>query len=145
MRDGALEVLLVHPGGPFWARKDAGAWSIAKGEYGVDEDPFAAALRETEEETGFRPAGDFLPLAPRKQPSGKIVVAWAVEADWDPAGLRSNTFLLEWPKGSGVTREYPEVDRAAWFGVDDALARILRGQRGFLEELRDAVRARGGA
>jgi predicted NUDIX family NTP pyrophosphohydrolase len=126
-RDG-LEVLLVHPGGPFWAHKDDGVWSIPKGEFGPDEDPLAAARREFTEETGFTASGDFVPLTPLKQPSGKVVHAWAVKGDCDPALVRSNTFVL---KG----REYPEIDRAAWFGLAEARKKILRGQVGFLDEL----------
>jgi predicted NUDIX family NTP pyrophosphohydrolase len=134
-RAGRLEVLLVHPGGPLWTKKDLGSWSIAKGEYQEDEDPFQAALREFFEETGHRPAGPFLPLARRKQPSGKIVDAWAAESDWDPSSLISNTFTMEWPKGSGKVREFPEVDRAEWFDMAEATRRIRPGQRGFLDEL----------
>jgi predicted NUDIX family NTP pyrophosphohydrolase len=132
---GQLEVLLVHPGGPFWAKKDLGAWSVAKGEYEQDEDALQAALREFMEETGHTPDGPFLQLTQRKQPSGKIVDAWATETDWDPSKLVSNTFSMEWPKGSGKTQEFPEVDRAEWFNLPEALRRILPGQRGFLEEL----------
>lgn len=134
-RDGVLEVLLVHPGGPFWARRDAGAWSIAKGEYESDEEPLHAARREFAEETGFHPAGEFVPLSRARQSGGKIVDAWAVECDWDPVRLESNTFSLEWPRGSGTMREFPEVDRAAWFEWREALRRILPGQRSFIEEL----------
>ena len=123
-----LEVFLVHPGGPFWAHKDDGVWSIPKGEFGPDEDPLAAAQREFTEETGFTASGDFVPLTPVKQPSGKVVHAWAVERDCDPALVRSNTFEF---KG----REYPEIDRAAWFGLAKARRKILRGQAGFLDEL----------
>ncbi|PYP37171.1 MAG: NUDIX hydrolase, partial [Gemmatimonadetes bacterium] len=123
-----LEVYLVHPGGPFWAHKDDGVWSIPKGEFGPDEDPLAAAQREFTEETGFTAAGDFVPLTPLKQPSGKVVHAWAVEGDCDPALVRSNTFEF---KG----RDYPEIDRAAWFGLAEARKKILRGQVGFLDEL----------
>ncbi len=123
-----LEVFLVHPGGPFWAHKDDGVWSIPKGEFGPDEDPLAAAQREFTEETGFTASGDFVPLTPVKQPSGKVVHAWAVERDCDPALVRSNTFEF---KG----REYPEIDRAAWFGLAEARRKILRGQAGFLDEL----------
>ncbi len=130
-----LEVLLVHPGGPFWARKDLGSWSIAKGEYVEGEDPLQAALRELFEETGHRPVGPFLPLARRKQPTGKIIDAWAAESDWDVSRLVSNTFTMEWPKGSGKIREFPEVDRAEWFDIAEAARRILPGQRGFLDEL----------
>ena len=123
-----LQVFLVHPGGPFWAHKDDGVWSIPKGEFGPDEDPLAAAQREFTEETGFTAAGDFVPLTPLKQPSGKVVHAWAVEGDCDPALVRSNTFEF---KG----RDYPEIDRAAWFGLAEARKKILRGQVGFLDEL----------
>lgn len=123
-----LEVFLVHPGGPFWAAKDEGAWSIPKGEFAPGEDPLAAARREFTEESGFVAAGDFLPLTPLKQRSGKIVHAWAVQMDCDPAQVRSNTFTL---KG----RTYPEVDRAGWFSVADAEKKILPGQAGFLHEL----------
>jgi len=136
-----LEVLLVHPGGPFWARKDLEAWSIAKGEYGDDEKPFDAALREFEEETGGRPAGPFIQLTSRRMPSGKMVDVWATEMDWDPASLVSNTFSMEWPKGSGRMQEFPEVDRAEWFTIDDALRRILPGQKGFIEELCERLAA----
>ena len=124
----ALEVFLVHPGGPFWAAKDEGAWSIPKGEFEPGEDPLAAAKREFTEETGFFATGDFLPLTPLKQKSGKIVQAWAVQMDCDPARVRSNMFT--W-KG----REFPEVDRAAWFDLETAERKILPGQRGFLDEL----------
>jgi predicted NUDIX family NTP pyrophosphohydrolase len=125
---GALEVFLVHPGGPFWAAKDDGAWSIPKGEFEPGEEPLAAAQREFTEETGFTAAGPFTPLTPLKQKSGKIVHAWAVQMDCDPAFLRSNTFTF---KG----REYPEIDRAAWFSLAEAKQKILRGQIGFLDEL----------
>jgi predicted NUDIX family NTP pyrophosphohydrolase len=121
-------VFLVHPGGPFWATKDNGVWSIPKGEFGTDEDPLAAARREFTEETGFAAVGDFVPLTPLKQPSGKVVHAWAVRGDCDPELVRSNTFTF---KG----REYPEVDRAGWFSLDVARRKILRGQLGFLDEL----------
>jgi len=130
-----LEVLLVHPGGPFWARKNLGAWSVAKGEYEETEDPFQAALREFHEETGHIVTGPFRRLSTRKQPSGKIIDVWATETDWDPSRLVSNTFALEWPKGSGERRDFPEVDRAEWFRVAEALRRIQPGQRGFIEQL----------
>lgn len=136
---GHLEVLLVHPGGPFWARKDLGSWSLAKGEYEEDENPLQAALREFFEETGQRPAGPFLPLACHKQPSGKIIDAWAAESDWDPSSLVSNTFSMEWPKGCGKVREFPEVDRAEWFDIAEAARRILPGQHGFLDELHEKL------
>ena len=122
----------MHPGGPFWAMKDEGAWSIPKGEFEPSEDALAAAQREFTEETGFTARGDFVPLTPLKQPSGKVVHAWAVAGDCDPALLRSNTFTF---KG----REFPEVDRAGWFGVTEARTKILRGQVGFLDQLRDLL------
>ena len=134
-RDGRLEVLLVHPGGPFWAKKDLGSWSIAKGEYEEGEDPLQAALREFLEETGHQPAGPFLPLAQRKQLGGKLIDAWATESEWDSSKLVSNTFSMEWPKGSGRVQMFPEVDRAEWFEISEAARRILPGQRGFLDEL----------
>ena len=133
--DGRLEVLLVHPGGPFWAKKDHGSWSIAKGEYVEGEQPLQAALREFLEETGHQPAGPFLPLAQRKQPGGKLIDAWATESNWNPSNLVSNTFSMEWPKGSGRIQVFPEIDRAEWFDMAEAIRRILPGQRGFLDEL----------
>jgi predicted NUDIX family NTP pyrophosphohydrolase len=129
------EVLLVHPGGPLWARKDDGAWSIPKGEFADGEDPLRAAQREFEEETGTLPNGEFIPLDPLKQPGGKLVYAWAVGADFDPATLQSNTFSMEWPPRSGRRTDFPEVDRAAWFGMDEARRKILKGQAGFLDQL----------
>jgi predicted NUDIX family NTP pyrophosphohydrolase len=130
-----LEVLLVHPGGPFWARKDDGAWSIPKGELEDGEDPLLAAKREFEEETGGRPDGEFTPLQPIKQPGGKLVYAWALRADFDTATLKSNTFSMEWPPRSGRHSEFPEVDQAAWFRLDEARRKILKGQAGFLDQL----------
>lgn len=132
---GRLEVFLVHPGGPFWTRKDSGAWSLAKGEHGPAEDPLEAARREFAEETGFAIAGELTDLGSMKLAGGKVVRAWAVEADYDPALVRSNTFTLEWPKGSGRVREYPEVDRAAWFDLEEAARRLLPSQVPFLREL----------
>jgi len=136
----SIEVLLVHPGGPFWARKDEGAWTVPKGEHEEDEDPFEAARREFEEETSHRPEGTFHPLAPVTQKSGKVVRAWAVEGDFDPARLRSNTFEVEWPPRSGRKREFPEVDRAAWLGLDEAARKIRPEQAPFLEEVRRIAR-----
>jgi predicted NUDIX family NTP pyrophosphohydrolase len=130
-----LEVLLVHPGGPLWARKDDGAWSIPKGEIADGEGPLPAAQREFEEETGGRPSGEFIPLEPLKQPGGKLVYAWVVGADFDPATLRSNTFSMEWPPRSGRHSDFPEVDRAAWFGIHEARRKILKGQAGFLDQV----------
>jgi predicted NUDIX family NTP pyrophosphohydrolase len=135
VRSGAVEVLLVHPGGPFWAKKDLGAWSVPKGEVDADEEPLAAARREFEEETGTRPDGDFAALSPVRQKGGKTVHAWAVAGDLDPAGIRSNTFEMEWPPRSGRTQAFPEVDRAAWFPLDEARRRILESQAPLLDEL----------
>ena len=134
-RAAGPEVLLVHPGGPFWANKDEGAWSIPKGELAAGEEPLAAARREFEEETGCRGAGPFIPLTPVAQRGGKVVHAWAVEGDCDPAGLRSNAFALEWPPKSGKYQQFPEVDRAEWFSVPVALRKINPAQRGFITEL----------
>jgi predicted NUDIX family NTP pyrophosphohydrolase len=131
-RDGGLEVLLVHPGGPFWAKKDLGAWSIPKGEYSEGEDPFHAARREFTEETGFDTGfaadRDFIDLGTIKQAGGKLVSVWAVKGDCDPAALHSNTCTIEWPPRSGRQLEIPEVDRAAWFGLGEAGERILKSQ-----------------
>ncbi len=135
-QDGELEVFLVHPGGPFWARKDAGAWSIAKGELGPGEAPLAAARREFEEETGLVLDGEVIALAPTRQAGGKLVHAFAIEADLDPTSLRSNRFTLEWPPRSGERREFPEIDRAGWFGLEAARKKLLQGQLPLLEDLR---------
>jgi predicted NUDIX family NTP pyrophosphohydrolase len=137
---GGVEVLLVHPGGPFWANKDDGAWSIPKGLYGADEDPLAAARREFAEETGTEVEGEAIALGAFRQSSAKIVEAWAVEGDFDPARLRSNTFTLEWPPRSGRSREVPEVDRAGWFGPEEAARKLVKGQRPILEALLRAIR-----
>jgi predicted NUDIX family NTP pyrophosphohydrolase len=136
---GGVEVLLVHPGGPFWAKKDDGAWSIPKGEYAPGEEPLAAARREFEEETGARAEGEAVALGTFRQPSGKIVDAWAVEGDFDPATLKSNTFTLEWPPRSGKMREVPEVDRAGWFTPEEAARKLLKGQRPILEALLSTI------
>ena len=134
-RHGILEIFLVHPGGPYWARKDDGAWSIPKGEYGQGEEALRAAQREFLEETGVEVSGPFLALAPVRQPSGKIITAWAVEGDLDPTRLRSNRFSLEWPPKSGVMQSFPEVDRGAWFSLQDARAKLSPGQRPILQAL----------
>ena len=134
-----LEVLLGHPGGPFWQNKDDGAWSIPKGLIGADEAPLSAARREFVEETGHDPDGDFLPLGEARQPGGKVVQAWAIEGDWDPALIRSNTFEMEWPPRSGRRRTFPEIDRAAWFGIADARRKILKGQRVFVDRLLEGL------
>ena len=131
----ALQVLLVHPGGPFWAKKDLGAWSIPKGEVEGGEDALEAARREFQEETGKTADGPFIPLEPIRQPGGKVVYAWACEGDWDPETLKSNTFSMEWPPRSGSIRQFPEVDRANWFEFESAKVKILPGQMGFLLEL----------
>lgn len=134
-RDGQLEVLLIHPGGPFWARKDLGAWSVAKGLVEEGEAIDAAARREFTEETGFIAGPGLVPLTPRRQAGGKTIHVWAVEGDFDPAALRSVTFTVELPKGSGRFKEFPEADRAAWFPIEEARRRILTGQVPFLDEL----------
>ncbi|WP_353719415.1 NUDIX domain-containing protein [Dyadobacter sp. 676] len=134
-RKVSLEVLLVHPGGPFFARKDLGAWSIPKGEYEGPEDPLTAARREFAEETGLPVDGDFLPLQPIKQKGGKEVLAWAIEGDIDAAKVVSNVFEMEWPPRSGKMRRFPEIDRAEWFDLSTARSKINERQRGFLDEL----------
>lgn len=139
LREGRIEVLLVHPGGPFWSNKDVGAWSIPKGEYEVAEDPLAVAQREFYEETGSHVSGTFIPLTPLKQPGGKMISAWAVEGDLDAASSTSNTFSLEWPPKSGKHQEFPEVDRAQWCDLSTAQTKLLRGQRPFIDELKRRV------
>ena len=134
-RANGLEVFLVHPGGPFWARKDVGAWTIPKGEIEAGEEPIEAALREFGEETGSAVSGDFTPLGSVRMRSGKVVHAWAVEGEIDAETIRSNVFTLEWPPRSGRQQEYPEADRAAWFPLDEARRRILAGQAPLLDEL----------
>ncbi len=129
------EVLLVHPGGPFWVNKDLGAWSIPKGLVDDNEDALEAAKREFEEETGFSVSGRFIPLSMQKTKSGKIIMAWAVEGDIDASRIKSNTFQIEWPPHSGKKQEFLEVDRAAWFDIEEAKERLNKGQVGFLEEL----------
>jgi len=130
-----LEVFLVHPGGPFWARKDAGAWSIPKGEFEADADLLETAKREFLEETGSPVDGTFVALAPLRQRSGKLVHAWAVAGDIDASAVTSNTFSMEWPPRSGKQQEFPEVDRGEWFSISGAREKLLEGQRGFLDEL----------
>ncbi|MBO0864537.1 MAG: NUDIX domain-containing protein [Mycobacterium sp.] len=136
VRDEVVEVLIAHPGGPFWARKDDGAWSIPKGEYTDGEDPWLAAQREFVEELGLPvPAGPRIDLEPLKQPSGKVVTAFAVRADLDITDAHSNTFQLEWPRGSGKLEEFPEVDRVGWFPIAQARIKLLKGQRPLLDRL----------
>ena len=138
---GAPEVLLVHPGGPLWARRDAGAWSIPKGEYDDGEDPRACALREFEEEIGMAlPPGELVELGSVKQKGGKVVSAWAAEGDLDADSVRSNTFTMEWPPRSGRTVEFPEIDRAGWFGVEDAREKLVAAQAEFLDRLLERLR-----
>jgi len=139
IRDHAVQVFLVHPGGPYWARKDDGAWSIPKGEATEGADLLTTARTEFHEETGSRLSGDPVPLQPLKQPGGKIVHAWAVRGDIDASSIRSNLFAIEWPPRSGRTQEFPEVDRAGWFELVAARAKLLPGQRGFLDQLRDLL------
>jgi len=130
------EVLIGHMGGPFWAKKDAGAWSIPKGEYGPGEDPFAVALREFEEELGTPvPAADFVPLGDLRTTSSKVLTVWAAEGDLDATTCVSNTFELEWPPRSGRIQQFPEIDRAAWFPLTEARTKLVKGQVGFLERL----------
>jgi predicted NUDIX family NTP pyrophosphohydrolase len=137
-----VEVLLVHPGGPVWAKRDHGAWSIPKGEYGEDEDPLAAARREFAEELGSPPPdGETIDLGEVRQKAGKVVCAWALAGDLDPGELVSNTFTMEWPPRSGRTREFPEVDRAQWFELGEARERINPAQAALLDRLADAVSA----
>lgn len=134
-RDGNLEVLLVHPGGPLWRNKDEGAWSICKGEIAAREEALGTATREFEEETGIRPLGPFLELAPVRQKGGKIVHAWAFAGDCDPAQVKSNTFTMEWPPRSGRQQDFPEIDRAGFFTIAEARSKINPAQAAFLDEL----------
>ena len=139
-RHGAtIEVFLVHPGGPFWAKKDLGVWSIPKGEYEASEKPLDAAIREFHEETGFTASPPFVALGTIKQSGGKVVSAWACAGEYVPSRIRSNTFTMEWPPRSGQQREFPEVDRAAWFDMDQAREKILPVQRQFLDALVNAT------
>ena len=130
-----LEVFLVHPGGPFWAKKDDGAWSIPKGEFEDDEEPLTAAKREFEEETGLKISGGFIELNPVKQKGGKMVYAWAVEGNMDPAKIKSNNFEIEWPPGSGKMKAFPEIDNAEWFNMNNAKKKIIEAQSSFIEDL----------
>jgi predicted NUDIX family NTP pyrophosphohydrolase len=142
--EGVVEVLIAHPGGPFWARKDDAAWSIPKGEYLPEEDALVAAYREFEEEVGLRvPAGAAVFLGERRQPGGKRVRVWGLEGELDVTRASSNTFELEWPRGSGTLREFPEVDRVEWVPVDQARRKLLKGQVPFLDALLAAVAPEG--
>ena len=139
-----LEVLLAHPGGPLWARKDLGAWTIPKGQFGADENALEAAKREFEEEMGSAARGDFVELGSIRQPSGKVVYAFTAESDFDAKTVRSNLFSLEWPPRSGRMGQFPEVDRADWFGIEEARKRILKGQEPFLDRLLTLLKATAG-
>jgi len=143
-RDKKVQVLLAHPGGPFWSRKDQGVWTIPKGLIGPSESLLSAAQREFAEETGYRPGGEAIPLGSAKQPGGKVVHVWAIEEDWDPADLQSNTFEMEWPPGTGRLQSFPEIDRASWFGIAEARLKVLNGQAAFLDHLLETLgRAEG--
>ena len=138
-RNRELEVMLIHPGGPFWKNKDTGAWSIPKGEFAEDEDALKAAIRELKEETGFEIAGEYIPLQPIRQKGGKLVHAWAVEKDMDPTKIKSNLFEIEWPPRSGKMKQFPEVDKAAWFKLKDAREKINQAQISFLDQLENLI------
>lgn len=142
LRNGCVVVLLVHPGGPFWAKKDAGVWSLPKGEVDSGEDALQAAQREFEEETGIRPQGEFLALGEVKQKGGKVVRAWAFEGVCDPASLTSNTFVMEWPPHSGKKQEFPEIDRAEFFALEEARKRINPAQIGLLDTFERIAKTR---
>ncbi|MCI0632138.1 MAG: NUDIX domain-containing protein [Phycisphaerales bacterium] len=139
LKDGQLQVLLVHPGGPFWQNKDLGAWTIPKGEIHAGENEIDAAKREFQEETGIVPSGPYLPLGNIRQKSGKIVHAWAFEGDCDPTSVTSNTFAMEWPAKSGINHEFPEVDRAEFFAIDQARSKINPAQIALLDSLVGAI------
>jgi predicted NUDIX family NTP pyrophosphohydrolase len=139
VRDRELEVLLVHPGGPFWAKKDLGAWTIPKGEIEPGENQLDAARREFEEELGFSPKGDFVPLGTITQKAGKIVQAWALQGDCDPNAIKSNSFVIEWPPRSGKQQSFPEVDRAAFYGIEEAKSKINPAQVELLSRLQEIV------
>lgn len=144
IRDGQPEVLIARMGGPFWAKKDAGAWSVIKGEYDENEDAYAAARREFEEETGTPPPqGATLELGAVRQRSGKLVTAWAIESDFDASRIESNTFTMEWPRGSGRQQAFPEIDRIEWFDLDTARAKLVSSQCVFLDALEEQLKERG--
>ena len=142
IKDGAIQVLLAHPGGPYFVNKDEGDWSIPKGEPGPDEDLFLTAQREFEEETGLKPTGPFIPLKPVKQKGGKIVHAWAFEGDCDPATIHSNTFTMEWPPKSGQQMQFPEIDRAEFFDLETARRKVKAGQVGLIDELETILKVK---
>ena len=134
-----FQVLLVHPGGPYWSKKEIGSWTIPKGELNEAEAPLLGALREVEEETGIKAEGNFIELTPVKQKSGKVVYAWATELDFDPAEIISNTFEIEWPPRSGTKKSFPEIDKAGWFGFGEAESLILEAQRPLLSKLKELL------
>src|SRR5687767_5569992 len=140
VEDDLLKIFLVHPGGPFWAKKDNGAWTIPKGEFDDNEDPLNAAKREFEEETGTKLSGKFIALNPVKQKSGKTVYAWALEGDIDPAKIKSNEFEIEWPPGSGKMKSFPEIDKAAWFEANEATKKIIEAQSSLIHQLKAVVK-----
>lgn len=133
------EVLLVHPGGPFWKKKDEGSWSIPKGEFEENEDPLDAAKREVQEELGIKVQGEFIELTPVKQKSGKLIYAWSVKGSFDPAKIKSNTFETEWPPKSGRKIKFPEIDKAGWFTINEAKKKIVSGQIPLLDELQSKI------
>ncbi len=139
MAENGLEVFLVHPGGPYWAKKDEKAWSVPKGEFETGEDSLDAAKREFKEETGFDITGNFIELTPLRQPSGKVVYVWAVEGNIDATSIKSNMFSMEWPPRSGKEQDFPEVDKGGWFTIAQAQEKLLPGQRGFLEQLKKII------
>ncbi|HEU4859401.1 MAG TPA: NUDIX domain-containing protein [Chitinophagaceae bacterium] len=139
LQNNSIEVFLVHPGGPYWSKKDEGAWSIPKGEFNDNEEPLAAAKREFQEETGIQISGEFIQLNPVKQKGGKMVYAWAVEGDIDPAKIKSNSFEIEWPPRSGRMKSFPEIDKAAWFHVSDAQKKIIEAQSALIKELESKI------
>jgi predicted NUDIX family NTP pyrophosphohydrolase len=143
-RDGGTEVLLAHPGGPFWAKRDAGAWSVPKGEYADGEEAEAAARREFAEETGWSLEGELRPLGEVRQKAGKSVTGFAAEGDFDPANLESNRFEMEWPPKSGRKASFPEIDRAGWFSLDEARGKMIEGQRPLLDRLQDLLGSEDG-
>lgn len=139
IQNNSIQVFLVHPGGPYWSKKDEGAWSIPKGEFNENEEPLAAAKREFQEETGIKIAGEFIQLNPVKQKGGKMVYAWAVEGDIDPAKIKSNSFEIEWPPRSGKMKSFPEIDKAAWFQLNDAQKKIIEAQSTLIKELESKI------
>ena len=139
IQNSSIEVFLVHPGGPYWAKKDDGAWSIPKGEFDENEEPLAAAKREFQEETGIQISGEFIQLNPVKQKGGKRVYAWAVKGDIDPAKIKSNSFEIEWPPRSGKMKSFPEIDKAAWFPLSEAQKKIIEAQSALIKELESKI------